>query len=193
MNKNNIVLGLACGFFALAVLSLFMDISVQIISTLSICSLLFSVAQALQSFLNEREKENKALFEAIDQAGNMNIPKENMLFIQKYFSDFITDKKTKAFKIITDGLECLSIIILICGLVIPMPFLQNERTGTFCTIGSFSAIFVSIWLVAKVHIRLQKWNDVQLFSLMINQNRENDNTVIPEEKDNGQIENAQPE
>lgn len=183
MKKSNIVLGLACGFFLVALLSFYIDISVQVITTLSISSLLFSIAQAIQGFLSEKKNEHKAMLEAFDQVANMNITKDWMLFYKKYVPELNAGKKEKMLKIISTIIECTSIVVLVCGLVIPLPIFENQKIGTFCTVSSFSAIFLSIWLTTIIHNKLQMWDDIILFSMLFNRG-ENTN-CISEDTDNG--------
>lgn len=165
MKKNNIILGLACGFLVLAVVSFFVPISIQVITTLSVCSLLFSIAQAIQGYLSEKGAEDYAMFEAVAEIGNLEITDEWKLMYKNHLSWFKTSKKEKILTIISRIIECVSIIVLICGLVIPLPVFENEKIGTACTIGSFSAIFLSIWLTGNIRSNAKQWNELQMFGI----------------------------
>lgn len=165
MKKNNIILGLACAFFALSVASLFISISIQVITTLSICSLLFSIAQAIQSYMSEKGKEDSAMFDAVVELGNVEITDDWKLMFKNHLSWFKTGKKEKRLSIISLIIECASIIVLVCGLVIPIPFFNNEKIGTACTVGSFSAIFFSIWLTGIIRSNAKQWNELQMFGI----------------------------
>ena len=190
MKKNSIVFGLACGFMILAVVSVFVNISVQIITTLSICSLLFSLSQAIRSFLDEKSQEYMAQMEAYGEMGNVDIPKEWKLMLKKYSPQFFNNKKTKIMNCVSNIVECSAVVVLICGLALPLQIFANEKIASICTICSFAMIFFSIWLVGIVQTRLQQWQDIQMFVMMQNQGK---NNLPMEGKADGQAENAQPE
>lgn len=165
MKKNNIILGLACAFLVLSVISLFVSIPVQVITTLSICSLLFSIAQAIQSYIDEKGTADKAMFDAAVELGNVEIPDEWKLMFKNHLSWFKPDNKEKTLVIISRIIESASIVVLICGLVIPLRVFENEKIGTACTIGSFSAIFLSIWMTGIIRSNAKQWNELQMFGI----------------------------
>lgn len=165
MKKNNIILGLACAFLVLAVASLFITISVQVITTLSICSLLFSIAQVIQSYIDEKGTEEKAKFDALVELNNIEIDDDWKLMFKNHLPWLKTDKKEKTLRIISCVIECASVVVLVCGLVVPLSVFENEKIGTACTIGSFSAIFLSIWLTGIIRSNTKQWNELQMFGI----------------------------
>ena len=76
MKKINFALGVGIGFVALAVVSLFFNILVQVITTLSICSLFLTIAQTIQSFIDVRDKEEQQKFDCFKDFGNFQIDKK---------------------------------------------------------------------------------------------------------------------
>ena len=73
MKKSNIALGMSIGFVFLAIISCFIDISVQVITTLSLCSLLFTVSQTIQSFITEYDEEQRHKFDLFKTMGTFQV------------------------------------------------------------------------------------------------------------------------
>ena len=67
MNRENIVLGFAAGFFLLAVISPFVGISTQIVTVISLSSALFALAQAIENNLAAEDEERKKMFDLFSQ------------------------------------------------------------------------------------------------------------------------------
>ena len=94
MKKGNIALGLTIGFAALGVISCFFGVSVQILTTLSICSLLITISQTLQSLIAIRDEEEKQKFDCIKKMGNFQIDEKWDFFYKKYLHFWNNDKKS---------------------------------------------------------------------------------------------------
>lgn len=181
MKSENVALGFAVGSFFLAILSFFLPISVQILTTFSAFSMLFSLSQALRNYLKEKGTEHKAQFDAYSKVGNVNMDEATMLLFRKYPDSFIPNKCEKRLKWVANIVECLSFAVFILGLVIPIPFFNNPHIGTTCTILSFTFLFVSIWLVGYVQERSRQWEDIQIYAMLM-QNQSN--TAISVQEDN---------
>lgn len=172
MKKSNILLGMCISFIFLAIISFFVKISAQIITTLSICSLLFTAAQTIQSFLTECDKENRQKFELFKDMGNIHIDKKWDYIYKKYLPLWIDDKKQKHMKSASNILEIIAFIILLPGLIVPLSCFEYEWVNDFCTFLSFSFLFLSIWLVEKVRNRAELWSEIQLMNMLLENNNE---------------------
>lgn len=86
MIKNNMPLGICAGFVILAFCSCFFEVPTQTITTLSICSLLFTISQALQSFLTMRDEELKTRFDANKILNNVDIDEKLELLRHTFIS-----------------------------------------------------------------------------------------------------------
>ena len=182
MIKNNMPLGICAGFVILAFCSCFFEVPTQTITTLSICSLLFTISQALQSFLTMRDEEFKTRFDANKILNNVDIDEKLELLFKHYFTLVSPNKKVKAIRIISYGFEILGIAILIVGLTVPIDIFTNAMISNICTFLSFAFLFLSIWVMDLIKNRIQIWNDLKLFAVLfkkdsaennINHNKEN--------------------
>ena len=188
--RTNSALGFSVSFFALAILSTMIDVSVQILSILSLCSLLFAISQAIDSFVNKRASEYKAMIGAIDKLGNWNLTEVWRFIYEEYSYPYNAGWKDKIILHIAGVVECLAYIVLILGLVMPIPIFENERIGTICTISSFSILFFSFWLSAKSEKNSQLWKDLTLVGMLLQ--KESPITPITQEEQHEEAENAQP-
>lgn len=59
MNRENVVLGFAAGFFILAFISLFVGIPTHVLTVLSLSSALFALAQTLENSVAAEDEELK--------------------------------------------------------------------------------------------------------------------------------------
>ena len=117
MKKGNIALGLTIGFAILGVISCFFGVSVQILTTLSICSLLITISQTLQSLITIRDEEEKEKFDCIKKMGNFQFDEKWDYFYKKYWHFWNNDKKAKILKIIGNIISKMLVL-----------FLEYERT-----------------------------------------------------------------
>lgn len=93
MNKENVVLGFAIGFFLLALISPFAGISTHILTVISLSSALFALAQAIENNLAAGDEERKKMFDVFSQANNLS--KEWLLFGQRYSHELFSTKTEK--------------------------------------------------------------------------------------------------
>ena len=172
MKKGNIVLGMSIGFIVLAIISCFVKISIQIITTLSICSLLFTVAQTIQSFISECDEENLQKFELFKDMGNFQLDKKWEFMYKKYLPIWVNDKKQKMMKTTSNILEIIAFIILLLGLIVPLRWFEHEWVNNLCTFLSFGFLFFSIWLIEMVRKRAELWGELRLMNMLLKSNNE---------------------
>ena len=190
MKKINFALGIGIGFVALAVVSLFFNIPVQVITTLSICSLFLTIAQTIQSFIDVRDKEEQQKFDCFKDFGNFQIDKKWDYLYKKYLHIWTDNKRVKVIKITSNVLEIASIVVLILGLSIPLNFFEQEWVSNFCALLSFALLFFNIWLVGIVKNRIELWNEVRVINMLLKDNAP-DNKEINKQP-NGQNDDVQP-
>lgn len=166
--QNNMPLGTCIAFIILSVVSIFLDFSSQILTTISLCSLIFTISQTIQNFLSLKEKEAESKIDAFKQIENLD---ESFVFILKNnIEGFFSDKNDKRLKKIGEILEISSFVVLVCGFTIPIGLFENEKISGFCTLLSFGFLFFSIWLMDINTKKIKEWNKLKLFSMILNQN-----------------------
>lgn len=181
LKQNNISLGLGIGFVILAVLCLFFEISPQILATISLCSLLFTVSQTIQNFLSFKEKESETKIDVMSKVQKCDMDERWILFAQRYSHLFLSSKNEHYLKKIGEALEIASFIVLICGFVIPIKALENTSLGNLCTLLSFGLLFFSIWMVEISRSEIQKWKEIKLFCLLLEDASTKANTTITQD------------
>lgn len=163
MNRENVVLGFALGFFALAFIALFICVSTQILTVLSLSSLLLAAAQIFENNLAIKNEERKMQLEELNQTKELNLDSKTISFLKKYQQVLFPTQKAKFNQIIAKMLECASIVILVVGLSIPLQIFENENISGASTIGAFGCIFLSTWQIEKSRKKLQDLEYIQLF------------------------------
>lgn len=181
MNKENVVLGFAIGFFLLALISPFAGISTHILTVISLSSALFALAQAIENNLAAGDEERKKMFDVFSQANNLS--KEWLLFGQRYSHELFSTKTEKNKQSLATVIECSSVVILIVGMAIPVKVFEIEWISRMSTIIPFGFLFLSIWQLEKSRKKIRLWEEIQLFS-MIFQNSQPDNPQSVEIVDN---------
>ena len=178
MKKGNIALGLTIGFAALGVISCFFGVSVQILTTLSICSLLITISQTLQSLITIRDEEEKKKFDCVKKMGNFQFDEKWDYFYKKYWHFWNNDKKAKILKIIGNIVEVISVVILLLGLIVPLKMFEYEWVSNLCTFLSFSFLFFSIWLVGIIKDRINLWNELLVMSMLLKETNSTDTEIV---------------
>lgn len=163
MNKENVILGFAVGFLVLSAVSLFTEISTQILAVLSLSSLLFAAAQIFENNLAITSEERKMQLDELNQNKELDLDAETILFLKKYHQELFPTKKAKADQIIAKALECASIIILVVGLTVPLQMFNNESISRASTIGAFGFVFLNMWQMEKSRKKFQDLEYIQLF------------------------------
>lgn len=185
MNKKNVVLGFAVGFLILAVFSLFVVVPTQILTVLSLCSLLLAFAQTFENNLAMEDEEQKKKVDALNQANNLNLSNDFLFFLKKYNQELFPTTKSKINQFAAKVLVCGAIAVLVVGLVIPIEMFEIEYISRASTIGSFGFLFLSIWQIEKSKEKIQSWDAIQLLGIIL-QNTEPDVTQEQEDNSNGQ-------
>lgn len=164
MNKENVILGFSIGFFILATISFFVDISTQILTVLSLSSLLFSFAQIFENRLLIKDEERKTQLDTLNQSKGLNLSNETLSFLKKYHQELFPSPKVRNNQIIVKILECISISILVIGLSIPVQIFENESIARASTIGAFGFMFLNMCQIEKSRKKSQDLEYIQLFS-----------------------------
>ena len=167
MKKSNIALGMSIGFVFLAIISCFVDIPVQVIATLSLCSLLFTVAQTIQSFITEYDEEQRHKFDLFKTMGTFQLDEKWEMIYKKYWPIWTDGKKQKCIRLASNIVEILAFIVLLLGLIVPIKWFEYEWVGNLCTFLSFSFLFFSVWLVGVVRNRTEMWTELRMINLML--------------------------
>lgn len=167
MKKSNIALGMSIGFGILAVISCFVDVSIQVITTLSLCSLLFTIAQTIQSFITEYGEEQRHKFDLFKTMGNFQVDDKWDLVYKKYWSIWTDDKKQKRIRLASNIVEASAFVVLLIGLIVPIKWFEYEWVGNLCTFLSFSFLFFSVWLVGFVRNRTELWTELRMLNMLL--------------------------
>ncbi len=167
MKKSNIALGITISFAALGIISCFFEISVQILTTLSICSFLITIAQTLQNFITIRDEEEQKKFDCVKQMNNFKFDEKWDYFYKKYWHFWNNDKKAKILKVVGNMLEVFSVMVLLLGLIVPLKIFEYEWVSNLFTFLSFSFLFFSIWLVGIIKDRINLWNELLAMAMLL--------------------------
>lgn len=167
MKKSNIALGMSIGFGILAVVSCFVNISIQVITTLSLCSLLFTIAQTIQSFITEYDEEQRHKFDLFKTMGNFQVDDKWDLVYKKYWSIWTDDKKQKRIRHASNIVEVSAFVVLLIGLIVPIKWFEYEWVGNLCTFLSFGFLFFSVWLVGFVRNRTELWTELRMLNMLL--------------------------
>lgn len=170
MKKSNIVFGMGIGFVLLSIFSCFVDISVQAITTLSLCSLLLTIAQTIQSIVSEYDEEQRQKFDLIKSMGNFQVDEKWAMIWRKYWPTLTDEKKQKFIRLTSNIVEVLAFVVLLLGLVIPIKWFECEWIGNLCTFLSFAFLFFSVWLAGIVRNRTDRWAELRMINLMLKDN-----------------------
>lgn len=162
MKQNKIALYLFVSFAALAVISFFIKISQQTLVMISVSSLVFTAAQTLQSYISLKNEDTETQIEIFNTVGDFNLDTPQLIMMKKYAQWFSSPKKVKILNASTTVLECVAVLALFIGIIVPMPFFENENLSVFATILSFAFLFLSVWLVEKYTVRKSEWEFIQL-------------------------------
>lgn len=188
LNRENVVLGFAVGFFTLAFLSLFVGISTHVLTVLSLSSALFALAQTLENNLAAEDEEHKKMVDVFNQTGNMNLSNEWMLFCKKYIQELFSSKAAKRKQKTVMIIECASVVILVVGMAIPAKVFEIGWIARVSTIIPFGFLFLSIWQLERSKKKIQLWEEMQLFSMAFQNSQPNNsqNIQVVEDTSNGQ-------
>ena len=174
------------GFFILALYSIKNNVPIQTITTISVCSFLFSISQILDNLIINIYERNKVILDFVNSYGNFNLSKKHMLFLQKYNSKILeSDRNQKLIKFFRSLFYAAAYAVLIIGLANPLNCFSNENLSVFFSLLSFSFIFVSLWILKDGQKQIQEWSDLQVFCELLNTEK-NDINIDQEDHKNGQ-------
>lgn len=179
MNKSNLALGISIGLIVLAAVSCFVEISAQVLTALSISSLLFTASQTMHSFLATKSEENQKIFEMFKSAGQIQLDEKWDLFYKNYLDLWSNGKKEKTIKVVGNILEIIACTILIVGLAVPIKIFNDAWIGELCTYLSFGILFLSIWIMEFSRRKIKLWGELQVFSILFK-----DNTAVEDDGGN---------
>lgn len=164
MRRNNIALYIAIGLIGLSISSHWFHISQQVIAFLSIATLLFTVAQIIESEANYMDEDKQNAFDAASRVGNFNIDDEMMLFFKMCMKYDTSNKRKQWMERVATVISCFAFIVLFVGFAIPTEIPQ--QISTTASISSTAVLFLSIWLFNKHQERKEQWDDVLMLSLI---------------------------
>ena len=188
MRKNNLALYIAIGLIGLAIISLGTCINQQITASLSIATLLFTIAQTIESKENYMDEDMQNAVDVANKVGNFNYNDEMMMFFKTWMKYDTSNTKKKWMERTVIVINCVAFIVLFVGFAIPIQI--PSQLSTAVSILSTALLFLSIWFVDKQQKRKEQWNEVLMLSL-IGKNA-NQNPIQVEEAENGQAENGNP-
>lgn len=188
MRKNNIALYIAIGLTGLSIISLLVCINQQITASLSIATLLFTIAQTIESKANYMDEDMQNAMDIANKVGNFNFNDEMMVFFKTWMKYDTSNVKKKWMERAVTAINCVAFMVLFVGFAIPIKI--PDQLSTAVSILSAALLFLSIWLVDKQQQRKEQWNEVLMLS-MIGKNT-NQNTIPVEESEDGQAENGNP-
>lgn len=177
MKKSNIILGIGIGFIVLGVVAIIVDIPTQTLTILSICSLMFSVAQTLHSYISLKSESNKKMVEAFNSMQSYALDEKVLLFFKKYIDQFTQGRKEKTIEMAGNALEAIACVVMVAGIAIPIPWFEGETVSRICSFFSFGSIFISMWLLGLAQKKVYEWEEMQLFALLFKSDNITNNTV----------------
>lgn len=164
MKRNDIALHIAIGLAVLAIISLFMQIGQGIAVGISAATLLFTIAQTIESRLSYLNDDTETAVDVADKAGLMNMSAENVMMFKALLKYDTSDKKKKSLRLLSTAFNCLAFAILFASFVIPISV--SEKVSSAITIASASILFISLWFVEKQRCRKDQWNEVLMLSML---------------------------
>lgn len=190
MKRRSMSIYIAIGLVGLFIASFFVEIEPQVIVGMSIATLLFTIAQMLDSqvgFWNEDLQNQVDIYNSI---GNLNLTPENIFLAKAMFRYMDQPKRQKIMHILASVLYCISFVVLFIVFVVPLNI--SGRTGTSVTILSSALLFFSIWVVDKQQERKAQWNEVEMIALITKNATVQADSEIIMEAQNGETENGNP-
>lgn len=180
MRKNNIALYIAIGLTGLSLISLFTCINQQIAASLSIATLLFTIAQTIEAKANYIDEDMQNAMDIANRVGNFNFNDEMMIFFRTWMKYDTSNAKKRWMERVVIAINCVAFIVLFVGFAIPIKI--PDQLSTAVSILSTALLFLSIWFIDRQQQRKEQWNEVLMLSL-IGKNANQNTTSIEESKD----------
>lgn len=165
MKKRNVAINISVGLVVLSFVALYVEIDTKIIVGLSMATLLFTIAQMLDSQVSFWNDDMQNQVDVYNNIGNFNLSPQNLMFIKILSKYQNPPKKQKLMHWLASILYSVAFIILLLAFVAPINI--SVKVGTSATILSSSLIFLSIWLVDKQQERKEQWNEVQIAAMLL--------------------------
>lgn len=165
MKKRNVAINISVGLVVLSFAALYVEIEPKTIVGLSMATLLFTIAQMLDSQVSFWNDDLQNQVDVYNNIGNFNLSPQNLLVFKILSKYQNPPKKQKIMHWIASTLYSVAFIILLLGFAAPISI--SEKVGTNVTILSSSLIFLSIWLVDKQQERKEQWNEVQIAAILL--------------------------
>lgn len=188
MEKRSMSIYIAIGLIGLFIVSFFVKIEPQIIVGLSIVTLLFTIAQMLDSQVRAWNEELQNQVDVHNNVENLNLTYEDIFLTKMAFRYISQPKRQKFMRALATALYCISFVVLFIAFIVPLNI--SEKIGTSVTILSSALLFVSIWIVDRQQERKAQWNEVQLIAMIIKKVDIHKEAEIDMEGQNGQNENG---
>lgn len=177
MRKNNIALYIAIGLAGLSISSLWFCLDQQVTASLSIATLLFTIAQTIESEANYMDEDTQNAVDVANRVGNFNFNEEMMMFFKTLMKYDTSNIKKKLMERVATITNCVAFIVLFVGFTIPIQI--PYQISTAVSILSTALLFLSIWLFNKQQQRKEQWNEVLMLSLI---SKKNDQNPVPIEE-----------
>ena len=132
MKKRSMAIYIASGLIGLFIVSLFVEIQTQVIAGLSIATLIFTIAQMLDSWTNFWSEDLLNQVDAYNNVGIFNLSPENILLTKVILRYMNQSKRQKIMHILATVLYCISFAILFTSFVVKINI--SEKVGASVTI-----------------------------------------------------------
>ena len=162
MNSRKMPLYIAVGLIGLCIASFFVEIQQQILTGLSIATLLFTVAQVVDSqiaFWNEDLENETDRYN--DKEGDP-FDAETLLLIKTMLKCRKPPKKQTILTTIVIMMYSAAFVAFFVSFVVPFNF--PNQIGNSVSIFSIALLFLSIWLTDKNQEYKKQWKEVLIVS-----------------------------
>lgn len=188
MKSRSMPIYIAIGLLGMFIGSFFVDIAPQVIVGLSVATLLFTIAQLLDSQISFWNEDLQNQVDVFNNIGNFNLSPQNLLFVKIASKYQNPPKKQKIMQRIATALYSIAFMVLFLSFVVKINI--SEEVGTSVTVLSSSLLFFSIWVVDKQQERKAQWNEIQVAAMLIKDTNTKAEIQTNMEAHDGQAENG---
>ncbi len=162
--KQNVSLHIFIGLLGLGIASFFIHIEQSVIVFLSFATLLFTISQTINSYLNYKNEDLQKRIDTISKTQNLKLSEKNAIWLKKYvsYSELSIGKKILSF--LSDSISSIAFVILFIGFVVPVQF--PEDIGNIATILSTAMLFLGIFMLDKQQYRKTQWEELIMLYYM---------------------------
>ena len=158
MKRNDTALYIVVGLVALGIASLFTEIKPNVIATISIAMLFFSIGQSIESIISYNDENMKNALEVNNKTNIIHLTEKEMLAMRSIIQNFNPDKKKRLLNLLAIIVNCIAFAVFFLGFVIPIEI--NPSINAVVTIFSAALIFFSMWMTEKSIRRTEQWEEV---------------------------------